>query len=148
VSPSLISTFLAPNTPVIAQSFIPFDAFNLMLFESTAIRSSDLSTLRYLACHTLLVSTHRHIQHHQQTTTFSLESWVDMDPLSLTVGAISIVGISIGTCAKLLHDARSKYKGAGLTIASMTTACVTIQTALCEIEKPHIARPSSLRFPT
>lgn len=57
-----------------------------------------------------------------------------MDPFSLTVGAISIVGVSVGTCAKLLHDIRSKYKGAGLTIASMTTECVTIQTALCQIE--------------
>ena len=57
-----------------------------------------------------------------------------MDPFSLTVGALSIVGISVGTCAKILHDIRSKYKGANLTIASITTECVTIQTALCQIE--------------
>ena len=57
-----------------------------------------------------------------------------MDPFSLTVGALSIVGVSVGTCAKLLHDIRSKYKNAGLTIASMTTECVTIQAALCQIE--------------
>ena len=59
---------------------------------------------------------------------------VNMDPFSLTVGALSIVGISVGTCAKILHDIRGKYKNAGLTIASMTTECVTIQTALCQIE--------------
>ena len=59
---------------------------------------------------------------------------VNMDPFSLTIGALSIVGVSVGTCAKLLHDIRSKYKNAGLTIASITTECVTIQAALCQIE--------------
>jgi hypothetical protein len=58
----------------------------------------------------------------------------NMDPFSLTVGALSIVGVSVGTCAKLLHDIRSKYKHAGPTIASMTTECVTIQAASCQIE--------------
>lgn len=57
-----------------------------------------------------------------------------MDPFSLTVGALSIVGVSVGTCAKLLRDIRSKYKNASLTIASMATECVTIQAALCQIE--------------
>jgi hypothetical protein len=52
----------------------------------------------------------------------------------LTVGALSIVGVSVGTCAKLLHDIRSKYKNAGLTMASITTEHATIQAALCQIE--------------
>lgn len=56
-----------------------------------------------------------------------------MDPISLTVSITSLL-LGCTKITKAAHDARSKYKGASLTISSIATECSAVTVALSHLQ--------------